>query len=290
MSTGPTPEVGLAPERGDDAQHLARLRDERDFLLASLEDLEREHAAGDLDDAEFARLRGTYVARAAAALREIAALEAAAGAPARSAPASASAGALRRLRRFLGRRSTRRVLGVIGLVCVLGIVGITAAHFAGVRLPGETATGSISLPSGTSVDTELAQAAALDAAGKYTAAIGVYDTILRHDPRQPEALTYRGWLLRLTGIAGHARALVLAGDVELATAVRVAPHDATARALDGVALFEDEGRPAAALTMFRAALADHPTAGLLKLAGRTMAAAFVAQHAPLPPALRAYRP
>lgn len=288
MSAAPAPGAGIAPERGeDDAQRLTRLRDERDFLLASLDDLEREHAAGDLDDSEFARLRGTYVARAAAALREIAALEERAVAP--TAPPVAP-GALRRLRRFLGRRRTRRVLGVVGLVCVLGIVGITAAHFAGVRLPGETATGSISLPGGTSVDTELGQAASLDAAGKYTAAIGVYDTILRHDPRQPEALTYRGWLLRLTGIAGHAKALVLAGDVQLAAAVRVAPQDATARALDGVALFEDEGRPVAALAMFRAALVDHPPAGLLRLAGRTMAAAFVAQHAPLPPALRVYRP
>ncbi len=263
---------------------LARLHAERDFLLASIEDLDTERAAGDISEEDYARLRAAYVARAAGTLRAVAALE---SAPPPSPPAAP--GRVVRLRRFLGRRRTRAVLGIVGLVCALGIVTITAAHFAGVRLPGEVATGSVELPSATT-NQQLARAAQLDAKGEIAAAIGVYDAILRSDPRQPEALAYRGWLLRLTGVAGRNKVLVLAGDVGLAAAVRVAPQSATARALDGVALFEDEGRPAAALTMFRAALADHPSRGLLRLAGRTMAAAFAEEHVALPPVLERYRP
>ena len=41
------------------------------FLLRSIDDLEREHDAGDVDEHDFAALRDGYVARAAAVLREI---------------------------------------------------------------------------------------------------------------------------------------------------------------------------------------------------------------------------
>jgi tetratricopeptide (TPR) repeat protein len=267
-------------------ERLARLRDERDFLLSSIEDLEVERAAGDIAEEDYTRLRSGYVARAAATLRRITELEESAPAPA----PPRGPGSLQRLRRFLGRRRTRRVLGTIGIVCACGIVAITAAHFAGVRLPGEVATGSIELPGAANLQSELADAATLDDEGHLRQAISLYDTILRADPRQPQALAYRGWVLRLTGVAGHVKALVLAGDAGLAAAVRIDPASAPARALYGVALFEDEGRTAAALGEFRAALGDHPSHQLLRLAGPTMAAAFVQEHAALPPSLAAYRP
>ncbi len=39
------------------------LEDQRDLLLASLTDLEREHEAGDLSDADYTVLRDRYTAR-----------------------------------------------------------------------------------------------------------------------------------------------------------------------------------------------------------------------------------
>jgi hypothetical protein len=49
---------------------LVGVRDERTtFLLESLRDLEREHEAGDIDDADYEALRDDDTARAAAALR-----------------------------------------------------------------------------------------------------------------------------------------------------------------------------------------------------------------------------
>jgi len=47
------------------------LREERDFLLASLEDLERELAAGDIDHADYVTLKSDYTTRAADVLRRL---------------------------------------------------------------------------------------------------------------------------------------------------------------------------------------------------------------------------
>ena len=54
-----------------DLDELARLEEERGFLLRSLDDLERERAAGDMDDVDYTTLRDGYTARAAAVLRAI---------------------------------------------------------------------------------------------------------------------------------------------------------------------------------------------------------------------------
>ncbi|MEO7837244.1 MAG: hypothetical protein ABIS21_06340, partial [Acidimicrobiales bacterium] len=50
---------------------MVELEEERDFLLRSLQDLEREQEAGDLDEADYRSLRDSYTARAAAVLRAI---------------------------------------------------------------------------------------------------------------------------------------------------------------------------------------------------------------------------
>ena len=49
----------------------ASLEDERDFLLRSLDDLESEFDAGDLDDADYRRLKSDYTARAAEVIRRL---------------------------------------------------------------------------------------------------------------------------------------------------------------------------------------------------------------------------
>lgn len=68
---------------------LAALEEERDFLLASLEDLENEHEVGDLDDADYRQLKDDYTVRTADALRAIddhhAQLDAATSSPRRGA-------------------------------------------------------------------------------------------------------------------------------------------------------------------------------------------------------------
>src|SRR5690606_27537834 len=50
---------------------LSALEEERDFLLRSLDDLEREHEAGDVDDHDYEVLKDDYTARAARVIRAI---------------------------------------------------------------------------------------------------------------------------------------------------------------------------------------------------------------------------
>jgi hypothetical protein len=64
-------------QRRLDPDALADLEEQRDFLLRSLADLEREHDAGDLTDDDHAALKDDYTARAAEVIRAIEAQEAA---------------------------------------------------------------------------------------------------------------------------------------------------------------------------------------------------------------------
>src|SRR5690606_11549803 len=70
-TTGTTRAKSASNRRQLDPDALAALEEERDFLLRSLDDLEREHDAGDVDDADYAELKDDYTARAAAVLRAI---------------------------------------------------------------------------------------------------------------------------------------------------------------------------------------------------------------------------
>ena len=58
-------------QTGAHLDRLAALEEERRFLLRSLDDLEREFEAGDVDASDYATLRDGYTVRAAAVLREI---------------------------------------------------------------------------------------------------------------------------------------------------------------------------------------------------------------------------
>src|ERR1700682_4779411 len=55
----------------DQADERAHLESEREFLLKSLDDLEAEHAAGNIDDESYQGLHDDYTARAAATIRAL---------------------------------------------------------------------------------------------------------------------------------------------------------------------------------------------------------------------------
>ena len=56
---------------GKHLDKLAELEEERRYLLRSLKDLEREHEAGDVDEADYETLKDGYTVRAASVLRQI---------------------------------------------------------------------------------------------------------------------------------------------------------------------------------------------------------------------------
>ena len=102
----------------------AALEEERVFLLSSLADLERERAAGDVDDADYAALKDSYTARAADAIRRLREADA----PKKSVRTSSP---------------WRVVTGSLVVVVVAVTAGVLVARNAGERLPGQTMTGSI---------------------------------------------------------------------------------------------------------------------------------------------------
>ncbi len=163
----------------DDATRRG-LEEQRDFLLASLRDLEREQAAGDVDANDYEALRSSYTARAAAIIRQLANAD---DRPTdeQVVDESRSGGKL------------RRSLAVAAFVVVAVGLGVFVARQSGQRLPGGTSSGGIA----ESTANKLAQARQLNFSDPISA-INLYSDVLKVDPDNVEALTYRSWLLALT--------------------------------------------------------------------------------------------
>jgi hypothetical protein len=157
--------------------------EERDFLLSSLDDLERERLAGDVTDDDYHALKESYTARAAAVLRELDD-RSTTGSSVESGGDDSSP-----------RSRSWKTIGVGVAVVVLAVVaGIVVANSAGERLPGQTMTGSIGDGSVTSLLVE-ARATGM---GDIPRAVDLYSQVLAVEPDNVEALTYIGWLTVLS--------------------------------------------------------------------------------------------
>ena len=184
-----------ARRRELDPDALAALEEERDFLLRSLEDLEREHAAGDVDDSDFEELKDDYTARAAAAIRAI----------------EDRTAAVKSLR---PQRDWQRT--ALGLVLV-GALAVGASWLvfrnAGTRAPGQGLTGDIRQDSSNLIlqaQGLTGQAQASLQAGDSTkalkqleSAVQAYDKALEISPENVQAMTYRGWVLHTIALSSE---------------------------------------------------------------------------------------
>lgn len=155
-----------------DPDAYAALEEQRDFLLESLDDLERERVAGDIDESDYEGLRDDYTARAAAVLRAL-----------------DDGGA-----RFASaRRAGGRKLGVAVIVGVLVFgagAGLLVARSSGSRTDGASAgNGEQAARDG------LAECLNRFSQGDVLEAVMCYDEVLADEPENVEALTYRGWAL-----------------------------------------------------------------------------------------------
>lgn len=171
-----------------DKAELAALVDQRDFLLGSLDDLEAEHAAGDVDEHDYETLKDDYTRRAAQVLRAIEARE-----------ARVPGGNQRRRSGWRGL-TARRVAVVGGVVLFAVGAGVLVARTAGQREAGDTITGGID-ESEPSASSRLAQAHWLLQQQNFDEAIAAYDDVLDDEPDNVEALTYKGWALSRSGEA-----------------------------------------------------------------------------------------
>ena len=156
----------MNPERREE------LEAERQFLLRSLADLEREHDAGDVDDADYETLRDGYTARAAATIRE---LERGAQPPA-----------------MTGSRSWGKTIAWIAVVVAIA----TTAGVLVARSFGERSSGDASPTGGTgdaTVSGMLSEARAAMAADPVRA-IQLFEQVQEVEPDNVEAITYSAWL------------------------------------------------------------------------------------------------
>jgi tetratricopeptide (TPR) repeat protein len=237
---------------------LAALEEERQFLLDSLRDLEGERAAGDIDDDDYATLKDDYTARAAKVLRRIEKAKAPRPAarssrrkpPSRTvqesgSPRVTSANSSPQVARGRGRRRT--VLTVAVVLGVALVAGVSVAAFSGDRIGGQGATGG----GPSTLTARLAQAHLLESEGKAADALKLYDDVLREDPANVEALTYRGWVLARAGLTDPAM-------TALDQALALDPKYPDAHFFRGMVLYQGRNDPAGAVAEFEAFLANNP--------------------------------
>ena len=201
--------------------------EEREFLLQSLRDLEHEREAGDIDEADYLALKEDYTARAAAALRDEAPVEAAPGRP-----------------------RPRRWRAVLVTVCVLAagaLAGELLARSSGERVAGESATGSIRQTSSS----DLARARALFDDGKLVDALKLFDGVLKNDPENVMALSYRGYIVALAGLTDQ-------GMTSIDKAIRLDPKYPFAHFFKGLVLLNVKKDTAGGIGELQAFLDNDP--------------------------------
>lgn len=235
----------------------AGLQEERDFLLASLRDIQRERDAGELAEDDYVALKDDYTARAAAVLRAM-----------ERGPTRAG----RRPPPARGSRSRRPLVVTLGVV--LGVVALTAgalAAFSGQRRVGAPMTGSLpDSPQGL-----IAQALRLESQGKAADALKVYDQVLRADPRNVQALAYRGWLLKRAGLPDLAMAA-------LDQAVAIDSRYPDAHFFRGMVLYQDRKDPGAAVVEFRLFLSNNPPQEMVPMVENVLKRAMADAGLPVP--------
>lgn len=191
-----------------------RLEHERDFLLASLQDLEDEMAVGDMDPIDYATLKDSYTARAAEVLRRLSD-----GASPSPTP------------RFRGW------IWILVSVVVVAVIAVVLVRGSDERLPGQTMTGG----SGDgSVSSLLVQARSLGMSD-IPQVLDIYGRVLAIEPDNVEALTYFGWFSVLSAVQSEgdesASQRLESGLLLLRQATITDPDYADAHCFLGISLF-----------------------------------------------------
>jgi cytochrome c-type biogenesis protein CcmH/NrfG len=237
-----------------DPDEKGELERERDFLLKSLDDLENERAAGNIDDASYTELHDDYTARAAATIRA--------------------------LRDGVDARPVappvpwrRRGLVIGGIVAFAVLAAVSLAAALGARLPGQTSSGNQPATAAPSTgerkarlqaaadkspddpQPHLALASFLEESGDTVASLKEYDKVVQIAPDNADALANAGRLRFI--VAGQVPSpdaqRQLVGDARslLDRAVEADPNNADARYYRGVLLLDGFGQVDAAIGEFQ---------------------------------------
>ena len=278
----------------DRALDRAALDQRRTFLAQSLSDADAEYLAGDLSDKDYLALRRRDVARLAAVEARIGDLGRTAvgggtavitdddpepspasggdtpdGSPA-SRGADAAAGPSAAPRR--GRRSGWFLVAAVAAFA--GALILAVSLFASDRLPGQTATGSVTLSQSQRLEESLAQAATEEDDGNLAQAADLYQSVLDSHPDNEVALAQLGWLEFETGQKSKDGSLIRAGQAKLDHAVRLDPGDYAVRLYLGTVLLQLDDNAGGAVGEYRQFLADGPPASLVLQAAPELRQAY----------------
>jgi tetratricopeptide (TPR) repeat protein len=223
-----------------------QMEGERDFLLRSLDDLDAELLAGNVDPDTYRTLHDDYTARAAAVVRSLDD-----GVP-REAP---------------GPKRLRAVTAA-GIVVFCVLLAFLLARAVGERRPGQTPTGNDAVASPATLDpnsyeAHISAARDLLQEQKLPQAVEEYTAAAAADPTQAEPLAYRGWISALAaggvGDASTRATLTDRATRDLDKAIALDPKYLDAYFFKGDLLYRVEHRPAEAITPLRQFLVLAPT-------------------------------
>ncbi len=236
---------------GEQVDRLAELEEERRFLLRSLVDLEREHDAGDVDDADYQTLKDGYTVRAAAVLRQI---EAGTAEPPPERP-----------------RRWRRLIAVTAAVIVGSIgVGFVLAGAWGERSSGQEITG---LTPGDETRILLTNARDAMTQGDFELANSLFGRVVEMERARgrdnAEAVAYFGWTLalltRMDPDRPDADERLDAARLALAQSLEIEPDYADPQCFLAIIEFQFRGDAEAALPYVEACEASNPPGEIASL-------------------------
>ena len=239
----PTPVTNQEEPVSTSANEDESRREEREFLLRSIADLDKEFEAGDVDEIDYQRLRDSYVARAAALL----------GPPKKQKPKVEAP-----------KRKWQRTAAILVIVGVVSLgIGWAAFRNTGFRAPGDGLTGDARQDSSNLIvraqgftgqaQTALQQGDPQKAIELFERAIASYNEALALSPNNVQAITYRSWVFHTiavnseTEIANKLDAESFAG---LSEAIAIDPNYPDARVFRAI-LNRNSGNYAAARSDLR---------------------------------------
>jgi tetratricopeptide (TPR) repeat protein len=223
---------------GTEAQTHEELAAERDFLLRSLDDLELERAAGNIEPAEYDRIKDDYTARAAAVLRAMRD-----GIDTRVQPAPLS-----------GRRRGVVIGGIVVFALIAAFLLTTAL---GNRLPGQSVTGNAQTID--AAQARITKATGLMNKNDYFGALKEFDAAYKLDPKNALARAYTGWMVFLLRSAVDEKASVAKAQQLEDDAIALSPSFPDAHFFKGMVLLQGKQDPAGAAAEFEKFLQIVPT-------------------------------
>jgi tetratricopeptide (TPR) repeat protein len=224
------------------------LRDEIKLREASLADAQRELAAGELSPESFGAIANREHGAIARANEELAVL----AGPSLAVPAT--------------RRIRRRGFLVVAVLCFAVALGVLLWSSLGLRQPGNSITGSVSLGHAQEIQQLLTQAQADIASGDDVTALSAYQHVLALDANNVAALTETGWLDFSAGGSDKNLTLIDVGIKDLRRAVKLAPRNAAPRLYYALVAYSTPGNQALAKKELEVFLTLEPSDQQLSIA------------------------